>query len=178
LLKTGKPMPVNSYWQAVAINNINDQTDFYSQANGRYLQQLGRDAKQPELFERLIKVHQEKLSYRLVNGAEQAKIGLSNSPEQQILLDDIDQNLSVTVSRDTFLNASTRELNAIAQLMQATLKQAGCEPDVIFVTGGTAKSPVLSHFLQQQFPKTKLVVGDHFGSVTAGLTRWAERIFS
>ncbi len=44
LLKTNKPMPSNSYWQAMAINNINEQTEFYSEKNKRYLQQLQRDA--------------------------------------------------------------------------------------------------------------------------------------
>ena len=177
-LKTGKPMSVNSYWQAVAINNINEQTEFYSQANGRFLHQLGRDAAEPEHFARLIKVHEERLSYQLVNDAEQAKISLTKQDEQQINLGYLDDGLQTNVSRETLLNASSRELTAIAQLMQTGVAQAGCQPDVIFVTGGTAKSPVLATFLQAQFPQTKLVVGDHFGSVTAGLTRWAKRIFS
>jgi len=49
--------------------------------------------------------------------------------------------------------------------------------EVIFVTGGTVKSPVLSEFLQQQIPNIPIVVGDHFGSVTSGLARWAEKIY-
>jgi hypothetical chaperone protein len=61
--------------------------------------------------------------------------------------------------------------------MQAAVAEAQCQPEVIFVTGGTAKSPVLSEFLQQQMPGIPVVVGDHFGSVTAGLARWAEQIY-
>jgi hypothetical chaperone protein len=45
------------------------------------------------------------------------------------------------------------------------------------VTGGSAKSPILNEFLQQQMPGIPVVVGDHFGSVTAGLARWAEKIY-
>ncbi|MFT7430292.1 MAG: putative chaperone protein, partial [Colwellia sp.] len=92
-LKTGKPMPVNSFNQAVAINNINEQTNFYSQANYRYLQTLQRDAKHPEVFSRLLKVHQQKLSHLIVNGAEQAKIGLTEQDSQPIYLDELADNL-------------------------------------------------------------------------------------
>lgn len=178
LLKTNKPMPSNSYWQAMAINNINDQTEFYSESNYRYLQQLQRDAKQPELIARLLDIHQYKLSYRLVNGAEQAKIALTDHDNTQVNLSDIADDLSVEVSRAVMLSATQRELSKIAEMMQQAIEQAQCKPDVIFVTGGTAKSPVLNQFLQQQMPNTPLVIGDHFGSVTAGLTRWAQRIFA
>ncbi|GLX78766.1 molecular chaperone [Thalassotalea insulae] len=177
-LKSGKPMPVNSFYQAVAINNVNEQTEFYSEKNGRYLQQLVRDAEQPELIQRLVKVYQNKLSYRLVNGAEQAKIKLSENETQSIMLDDLTDNLSAQVSRQLMIEANNSQLNQIASLMEEAITQADCQPDVIFVTGGTAKSPMISEFLQQQLPGVPLVVGDHFGSVTGGLTRWAERIFS
>ncbi len=177
LLKTGKPMPTASFRQALAINNINEQTEFYSAKNRRELLQLSRDAKEKPLLERLITVHDHKLSYQLVNAAEQAKIALSCNEEQKIELDDIDDNLAVIVSRETLKQANRRTLEQIAQLMQAAVAEAQCQPEVIFVTGGTAKSPVLSDFLRQQMPGIPVVVGDHFGSVTAGLARWAEKIY-
>jgi hypothetical chaperone protein len=177
MLKTGKPMPVNSFNQAVAINNINEQTNFYSQANYRYLQTLQRDAQQPDVFSRLLKVHQQKLSHRIVNGAEQAKIGLTEHDSQQIYLDDLAGNLKVEVNRVLMLTASSAQLKQVALLMNECVVQASCQPDVIFVTGGSAKSPVLNQFLRDQMPNTPLIVGDHFGSVTVGLARWAEKVF-
>lgn len=178
MLKIGKPVPANSFWQAVSINNIHNQTEFYTAANARFLEQLIRDAEQPELISRLLKVQKNKLSYRVVNAAEQSKIGLTDSIEQRVDLSDIDQGLSVTLDREGFAKACNRELSAITALMTDAIVQAGCEPDVVFVTGGTAKSPVLNAFLQQQFQNTPIVIGDHFGSVTAGLTRWANKIFA
>ncbi len=178
LLKTGKPMPTASFRQALAINNINEQTEFYSAKNRRELDLLSRDAKETELVARLLTVHDHKLSYQLVNCAEQAKIGLSSHNEQTIALDDIHEDLAVTVSRDTLKQANMRTLEQIAQLMKAAVAEAQCQPEVIFVTGGTAKSPVLSEFLQQQMPGVPVVIGDYFGSVTSGLARWAERIYS
>jgi hypothetical chaperone protein len=178
LLKTGKIMPVNNFIKAISINNVNEQTEFYSDKNRRFLVDLMRDASQPEIFSRLLKVHDNRLSYRLVNGAEQAKIGLTDEISQNISLSDFADNLSSQVSRTLMLEASHSLLRQIAQLMNEAVAQAGCQPDVIFVTGGTAKSPVLSQFLKEQMPNTPLVIGDHFGSVTVGLARWADRIFS
>jgi hypothetical chaperone protein len=62
--------------------------------------------------------------------------------------------------------------------MKEAITQANCQPDVVFVTGGTAKSPVINQFLKQKFEQTPIIVGDYFGSVTSGLARWANRIYS
>lgn len=177
LLKTGKPMPTSSFYQALAINNINEQTAFYSAKNRRDLVQLSRDAKDTAIVERLVAVHDHKLSYQLVNAAEQAKIALSEQNKQTIDLSDISEQLSAEVDKETLRSANKRILESIGDLMQSAVNQAQCQPEVIFVTGGTAKSPVLSEFLQQQMPNIPIVVGDHFGSVTSGLARWAEKIY-
>jgi hypothetical chaperone protein len=176
-LKSGKPMPVNSFYQAVAINKINEQNDFYSAENQRFLSQLVRDSKQPEQIERLLKVQTDKLSYLLVNSAEQAKIALTDQDEFLISLESLDENLTTPVSRNTLLTGIKRELNGIANLMHEAVEESSEQPDVIFITGGTAKSPVLNAFFQKHFPNTPIVLGDHFGSVTAGLTRWAHKVF-
>ena len=112
-----------------------------------------------------------------MNGAEQAKIALTAQDSQKILLHDLADNLEVEVNRELMLSANSAQLNQISKLMNECVAQANCQPDVIFVTGGTAKSPVLNQFLRTQMPNVPLVVGDHFGSVTAGLTRWAEKVF-
>jgi len=177
LLKTGKPLPTSSFFQALAINNINEQTEFYSAKNRRDLIQLSQDAKESDIVERLVTVHDHKLSYQLVNAAEQAKIALSEQNQQTIDLQDVYKKLSIEVNRDTLRSANKRTLASIGELMQSAVTQAQCQPDVIFVTGGTAKSPVLNEFLQQQMPGVPVVVGDHFGSVTAGLARWAEKVY-
>ncbi len=177
-LKSGKPMPVNSYFKAVAINDVNAQTDFYSESNGRFLKQLMRDSEQPEILSRLLKAYDEKLSYQLVNSAEQAKIALTDASNVNIDLSYLTPSLAQNVDRELFLTASENQLNSIATLMTDAVQQGGVEPDVIFVTGGTAKSPVINEFIKSKFNNKPVVIGDHFGSVTAGLSRWAETIFN
>lgn len=178
LLKTGKPMPTAPFFQAVAINNINEQTEFYSAKNKRELISLSRDAKETDIIKRLIAVHDHKLSYQLVNCAEQAKIALSEHNQHTIDLSVIDEGLSTTVNKTILQSANKRTLESIGALMLLAVEQAQCQPDVIFVTGGTAKSPVIHDFIQQQMPNTPVVIGDHFGSVTSGLARWAEKIYT
>jgi len=178
LIKTGKSMPTAPFYQALAINNINKQTDFYSAKNRRDLIQLSRDAKESAIVERLITVHDHKLSYQLVNAAEQAKISLSEQDTQVISLEYIEEDLAISVAKLTLKRANNRTLASIGELMQSAIKQAQSQPDVIFITGGTAKSPVISEYIQQQMPNTPVVIGDHFGSVTSGLARWAEKIYN
>jgi len=178
LALTGKPMPTSFHWQAASINNINDQTDFYSAANERALNELIKQAASPEKVSRLLKVQQEKLSYQLVNSGERAKIALTDNEEHAVDLSYLDHNLTASVTRDTLYQANKRHLQSIAKLIDQTIAQAGTQPDVIFATGGSAKSPVLHQFLQQHFSDSELVTGDHFASVTAGLARWSQRIFS
>lgn len=109
---------------------------------------------------------------------QQSKIALTEHTEQIIDLSDIDSGLSVALDRAGFAKACQRELNTIATLMDEAIVQAHCQPEVIFVTGGTAQSPILRQFLQQQCQGVPIVIGDHFGSVAAGLTRWANTIYS
>jgi hypothetical chaperone protein len=177
LLNSGKPMPTNSFRQAVTINSITAQSDFYSPQHGRYLQQLVKDSASPEQVAMLLKVYQHKLSYHLVNDAEQSKIALSEQLTHQLALDYLANDLTTEVSRSQFNQANQREFSRIADLMHNSITLAGTTPDVVFVTGGTAKSPMISEFIQQQLPSSKLVVGDHFGSVTSGLCRWANHLF-
>ena len=177
-LKSGKPMPVNSFHEAVAINNVHAQSEFYSDKNGRFLDSLLLDAQQPELFSRLIKVYRERLSYQVVNSAEQTKIQLTDESNVKVDLSYLDKGLSQGIDRLAMMVATERELSAITELMSEAIEQADCQPEVIFVTGGTAKSPVIRDYMRSKFENLPVIIGDHFGSVTAGLTRWSERIFS
>ena len=178
LLSNGQPMPANCFADAVAINNIVAQTDFYSGANGRFLQQLCREAQEPEMVKRLLKVHQHKLTYQIVNCAEQAKIGLSAQSSHKIELSFLEQYLNVDVDTQLLNNANAQFLRQSLKLMDEVVLQAQTQPDIVFVTGGTAKIPILQQTIAQRFPHSELVIGDHFGSVTSGLTRWAHKIFS
>lgn len=89
----------------------------------------------------------------------------------------LDESLAVTLTREEFARINLPLLERIGELADEAILQAGTQPEAIFVTGGTARSPVIHHWLQTRFADSRIVVGDHFGSVIAGLARWAERYF-
>ncbi len=46
--RKGIALPILPWWNAVAINDVPAQSDFYSSANGRLFNDLVRDAREPE----------------------------------------------------------------------------------------------------------------------------------
>ncbi|ABM25115.1 MULTISPECIES: molecular chaperone [Shewanella] len=201
LMLNGKPMPSNPFWNAVAVNDISAQREFSTLSSRKLIDELIKDAEQPHLLHRLLKVQQQQLSYQLVRQAERAKIGLSDTEHTDINLDFVDAALQVGVSRKLFENAIEPSLTKVEALMHQALAQAAktlvatnvavdgpdpedlsaeaeCKPDVIYVTGGTARSPAIYAKIAGIYPDIPVVVGDHFGSVTAGLTRWAQKLFA
>lgn len=173
----GLPVPSKPFWNAVAVNDISAQRDFSSLSSRRMIEELIKEAKKPELLERLLKVQKDQLGYRIVRSAEQAKISLSDNESVTMQLDYVCSKLSADVSRALFAEAVAAPSAKIEALMKEAIATAGVEPDVIYVTGGTARSPAIYNKIAGLYPVIPIVVGDHFGSVTAGLTRWAQKVF-
>ena len=176
--KRGLPMPSKLFWDAMSINDVQAQGRFYAPETERLLRTWRLDASEPALLDRLGWVRTNKQTHHLVWEAEQAKIALSDTltAERRV-------HLAGTACGVLFSQAGMREtclplLERIGALADEAVQQAGCTPDAIFVTGGTARSPVIHAWLQQRFAGSKIVVGDHFGSVISGLARWADRCFA
>ena len=173
----GTALPALPWWNAIAINDVPAQSDFYSPACGKWLRDLVRDAEQGDVVARLLKVWQQKLSYRLVRAAEESKIALSASPAHTASLDFIAAALETEIEVDQLQDAISQPLEKILEQVQLALATSQIKPDVIYLTGGSARSPLLRAALQQTLPDTPIAGGDDFASVTAGLARWAEVMF-
>ncbi|WP_380179220.1 molecular chaperone [Kalamiella sp. sgz302252] len=177
LTSKGIALPALPWWNAIAINDVPAQSDFYATASRKQLQDLIRDAQEPEKVKRLLKVWQQRLGYRLVRAAEESKIALSEQPQTTSALDFIDAALATEISVEGLKTAIAQPLERIQEQVKLALDESGTKPDVIYLTGGSARSPVLRQALQQQLPDIPLASGDDFGSVTAGLARWAQVLF-
>lgn len=173
----GTALPALPWWNAVAINDVPAQSDFYATASKKLLLDLIRDAREPEKVKRLLKVWQQRLGYRLVRAAEESKIALSEHAEVSTQLAFIEQSLETAISVQGLEAAIAQPLEWIQEQVKMALDASGTRPDVIYLTGGSARSPVLRQALQQQLPDIPLASGDDFGSVTAGLARWAQVMF-
>lgn len=174
----GTALPALPWWNAVAINDVPAQSDFYAAASRKLLQDLIRDAEQPDSVKRLLKVWQQRLGYRLVRAAEESKIALSDRSQVAASLDFIETSLSADISVAGLQAAISQPLERIQEQVKLALATSGTRPDVIYLTGGSARSPLLRQALQQQLPDIPLTSGDDFGSVTAGLARWAQVTFA
>ncbi|GAA3917404.1 molecular chaperone [Litoribacillus peritrichatus] len=178
IMKSGLPVPTQPFWNAVTTNNVGAQSSFNSQQTGFQLEQLLLDASQPHLIQRFIDLRDEKQNHHVVRSSEQCKIALSSLDQSYVDLSYIEANLGCDVSRSDFSEAISRPLSRMVALMEDAVAQAGCQPDLIYVTGGSAQSPVIRKAIEQKLGSIEVVDGDHFGSVAAGLTVWAQRIFS
>ena len=174
----GIALPILPWWNAVAINDVPAQTDFYSTANGRLLRDLARDARDAEKVSLLYKVWQQRLSYRLVRSAEESKIALSEAAQIDTSLPFISDELATAISQDGLEAALNQPLTRILEQVQLALENSSEKPDVIYLTGGSARSPLIKKALAQQLPGIPIAGGDDFGSVTAGLARWAQVVFA
>jgi len=173
----GLALPSLPYWNAVATNDVPAQQDFYSQGNTRMLRDLIRDAAQPEQVKRLLKIQQQRLSYRLVRAAEESKIALSEQASVTAALDFVEAGLAESITQQQLREAISQPLERIQEQVSLALSASAIKPDVIYLTGGSARSPLLRSALQAQLPGIELVGGNDFGSVTAGLARWAQTLY-
>lgn len=177
LLNSGLPIPSSVYWNAVTVNDVNALAEFSSEKTGRELVQLRAHAREKEKVDRLLALYQGRHNYRLNRSAELAKIALSENASTILPLDYIEANLVIPLTRADLRESVERELGKFVELMRDVEKQAQVAPDVIYVTGGTAKSPMIEDCIRANFGGVDIVVGDLFGSVTSGLATWAHRTF-
>ncbi len=177
LKKNDLPVPTQVYWKAMSINDLSAQSVFYSQETQYQLEQLKRDAQQPDLIQRLINMREDKQNYQVVRTAENTKIDLSDAEQVTVDLGFIETGLSQEVNREGFSEAIKRPLEGMLALMSDAIAQAGEKPDLIYITGGSAKSPMITQAIKARIGDVEVVDGDHFGSVATGLTLWADKIF-
>jgi len=177
-LNNGKPVSTKTFWDAVATNDISAQSNFNSLQTELYLDQLVRDSASPELIRRFIKLRDDKQNHHIVRSSEQCKIELSSHAQYSVDLSFIEKDLNEVVTREMFSEAVNRPIEKMTALMDEAIIQAGCKPDLVYVTGGSGQSPVIRQAIKEKIGDIEVVDGDHFGSVASGLTVWADRIFS
>lgn len=130
------------------------------------------------MFSALLKVYHQRLRYRLVKSAEESKIALSAAPQVRAPLDFIRQGLSAALNPTQLAQAIEQPVQRILDQVSEVLAQdSSSRPDVVYLSGGSARSPLLRQAMADSLPGIPLVGDDDFGFVTAGLARWAQRQF-
>ncbi|HRH75967.1 MAG TPA: molecular chaperone [Cellvibrionaceae bacterium] len=176
LLKNNLPMPIMPFTQASAVNDVAAQTAFYSDKMRLTLEQLSRDTTEPNILQRFISLRENKQNFALVRKAELAKIALSEFSSADVNLNAYTPGLAVNIQHSQLVAASGALLDKILYLIHEAIKSAQQTPDLVYLTGGSARSRFLkdgiTFYLGASIP---LLEGDHFGSVVNGLGVWAAK---
>jgi len=178
-LKSGLPMPLMPFVNGVAVNDLGAQTEFYDLKTQLLLERLSRDTTEPALLKRFSAMRTAKKNFAVVRLAEDTKIALSSAASVAADLGFIETDFSIHCSAERFAVASDMLLQKITTLIADAMNQAGTTPDLVYLTGGSAKSPLIQQAIRRLLgEEIPLVDGDHFGSVATGLGVWAQRVFA
>ncbi|MEM9741995.1 MAG: molecular chaperone [Pseudomonadota bacterium] len=176
--RRGLPVPNHYFVDAISINDVNAQARFYGASTGERLEVLAQELRDPGPFERFLRLRDQRGSYRLLRGIEQAKIGLSEAAETSLNLGYLEPSLTIPVTRDALLAASETLLEHLASSVSEALAQGESAPDVVYLTGGMAQSPIVRDHLNRLLDGLPVLDSDHFASVTEGLSLHAARRFA
>jgi hypothetical chaperone protein len=175
---SGGLAPNSLIFDAISVRSVPSQLRFGSPTARREIERMVRDSATPWKLERLRTVQEQQLQHRLVHSAELAKIGLSGAERVEALLDYVEANLKIPAARALFTEATARLVRSIRELALETLAASGAKPDVVFLTGGMASSPVIADAVADVAGRdVPLRSGDMLGSVGRGLALRAQRVF-
>lgn len=144
----------------------------------KLLERVSQGAREPEKFERLVRVVEEDLGLPLHRAVEGAKTRLSAAEAERVTLRELDVDLPVT--RTGFESWIVEDLDAIDGVLDKVLAQAGVTVnaiDRVFATGGTSLVPSVRARLAAKFGEAKVVGGEELTSVAWGLAARARQLF-
>lgn len=179
LTKDGKRhLPVWYFNDMATWHKINQ---LYTPRTMRDIQQLKREAAEPEkldIYEHLL-VHRS--GHRLAAQVEKAKIELTDAAEAEIMLKEPGLSLAVPVTRGEFDDASAELVGRIETAIDDALAAAGVAAeaiDTVVMTGGGAQVPVVRRAAVTRFAHARIAQTDRFGAVGLGLAVDAARRFA
>jgi hypothetical chaperone protein len=176
--KDGKRnLPVGYFFDLATWQRINL---LYTSKAMSDLRHIRYEAARPELVERMIEIVRHRQGHALAAKVEQAKIALTDAPFAKVVLDMIDEKLSLPVPAERLAGAISGAIQRITDTVAMTLREAGVGAeriDTLFLTGGSTAIPQVRSAVLDLFPNASVVQGDRFGSVGLGLAIDAQRKF-
>lgn len=134
----------------------------------------GSDA--PDAIGAFLHLVRNDLGFALFEAVERAKIALSSADTARVTLRDGPVDLDVPVRRRDFEAWIADDVERIDAAVDRALSSAGlaaAEVDRVFMTGGTSLVPAVHRRFAHRFGAERVVLGDRFTSVAAGLARRA-----
>ncbi len=148
----------------------------YDRAVLRELEDLRPTLQNKAPIDRLIDLLGKRKGHRLATLVEAAKIELSTNATARIeisgLLDSLQQVDDCTISRAQLEQALQQDCDRIFSGLDDALLQAGLtasQIDTVFTTGGSTALPLIRQRIAGAFTDAKIIAGDLYNSVGAGL---------
>ena len=130
-------------------------------------------------LDRLFILLEDQLGFPFFEKIEQTKRQLSSQDAALFSFDYPGVEISESISRQEFESYAVKDLSAIVEAMDETLKRAQVQPHQIhrvLCTGGTAKVPWIRQSLVKRFGADKLYDLDPFRGVAHGLMQRAHEL--
>lgn len=174
-LKSGREMPASIYFNLATWHTINFA---YARPVWVEQQRLLLDAMEPEPLNRLLALIRDRAGHWLAHQVEQAKIDLSAGDTAILSLERFAPDERKVLTRIEFDLATEMLVEQIEGAVAGLLSGAGLAAtgiDTIFFTGGSSGIPALRRRIAALLPQARVVEGDLFGSIGAGLAVDAAR---
>ncbi len=176
-LKNGSAVPSSYYFNLATWHTINLA---YTQKIWAQLQDVMHDATERDKLARLLELVKQRAGHWLAIRIEEGKIGLSGAASTTLPLERLAQMPAVLLERSSFDQAIDHLVVRIGETVGQLMEDAGvtaADVDTVFFTGGSSGVPLLRAQISALLPGTRVVEGDLFGSIGAGLALDAKRKF-
>ncbi|MEN7429533.1 Hsp70 family protein [Chromobacterium sp. TRC.1.1.SA] len=174
-LRNNAEMPSSQYFNLATWHTINFA---YTRKAWMDLQDVHRDAAEPQKLDRLFKLIQERAGHWLAMEVEAAKIALSDQDSHRLALDTIERGLHCDLSRADFETSIGSLLDRVGGTVSKLLADSGLKAenvDTVFFTGGSSGVPALRDGIRALLPNARHVEGNLFGSIGSGLAIEAKK---
>lgn len=136
------------------------------------LQQVKKQASEPDKVAALIQIISENLGYALYRSVEHTKVELTEREIGKFAFLLLRDHLEDSLERWQFESWIQEDIQKIAGCVRALMDQAGVKPldiDRVFLTGGSSFVPVVRRFFSKTFGAEKLRSGEELTTVAKGL---------
>ena len=138
------------------------------------LQQVAQDALDPGPVRALLEVVRGDLGFHLFRAVERVKVELSSAEVATLRFQEGGVDIVQPVKRADFEAWIEPDVARIAGAVDRLLDKTGADArdvDRVFMTGGTSLVPAVRRAFDERFGAGRVVLGDRFTSVAAGLAR-------
>jgi hypothetical chaperone protein len=138
----------------------------------RDIREIKRTSDRPDALSCLLHIIEEELGFHLYQAVNRTKLALSQGSTARFEFLHPPVEIACDIERADFETWIDDDLRAIERAMSSALTNAGVEERVIakvFRTGGTSLVPAIRRLFEGRFGPGRLIHGDEFSSVAAGL---------